>query len=748
MLIGGAEKISVEHLARLACPYVRQSSPAQVRNNTESRELQYELKERAIALGWPAERVRVIDADLGVSADRAALADREGFRELAGEVALGNVGLILGVEVSRLARDNSAWYGLLDVCALTGTLIADSDRVYDPADYSDRLTLGLKGTIAEAEHHLIRSRLTAGLRHKAAKGELHVKLAPGYEYAPDGKIVKSADETVREAVAVVFRRFFELCSVRQVVLSLREDGLLVPRRRGQGQVEWVKATYSAVHDMLTNPTYAGAYAFGRRQSRRRVGESGRARVSMVPMPRERWHTLIFEHHHAYITWEQHEQILEQITRNAPTPGEGAAAREGQALLQGLLRCGRCERRMRSAYSGARSRQGYARRYYCDPREGEIAYNAPDGKECQGLGGRQLDEAVLEEVFRVLEPAAIAATAKALADQEASEATRLRAFELAVERARYEAERARRQFDACEPENRLVARTLEANWENALRETERAEAELTAQRARRTSPLTGEELERLQHAGANLRAIFEAPSTSQRDRKLLLRALIHEIVVTVDREAGMIEATITWQGGATTELAPLKLRRHGQTYRQASPEETVALVRRLAAHYDDQTIATVLARQHHRTATGLRPTKRRIAQLRGAHRIPAFVPDAAPASSDGQLVGVHQAAAELEVTPATVYRWLRDGYITGEQPAPGAPWRIRLNAELRAKVAEDAPDGWLPLHDAARALGVVRQTVLHKVQRGELAAVHVRRGKQKGLRIQVKPEHAGLFDTPR
>ncbi|MGA2928614.1 MAG: recombinase family protein [Solirubrobacteraceae bacterium] len=745
--MGGLEKISSEHLARIAVTYVRQSTSAQVRNNVESRELQYELKERAVALGWPAERVRVIDSDLGISAASTALADREGFRELAGEVALGHVGLIVGVEVSRLARDNSAWYQLLDVCALTGTLIADSDGIYDPGDHSDRLLLGLKGTIAEAEHHLIKSRLVAGLKHKAAKGELRLKLAPGYQYAPDGEIVISADEAVREAVATVFRRFFELCSVRQVVLSLREDGLLMPRRRGHGEVEWVKATYSAVHDMLTNPTYAGAYAFGRRQRQRRVGGDGRARVSMVPIPRERWHTLILDHHEAYITWEQYEQILEQITRNAPTPGEGAAAREGQALLQGLLRCGHCSRRMRSAYSGARSRQGYARRYYCDPREGEIAYNAPDGKECQGLGGRQLDEAVLEEVFRVLEPAAVAATAKALAGQETSQATRLRAFELAVERARYEADRARRQYDACEPENRLVARTLEANWEKALREAENAEAELAAQRARRTSPLTNEELERLQRAGADLRAIFQAPTTSQRDRKLLLRALIHQIVVTVEQAAGTIDATITWQGGATTALAPLALHRRGQTYRESTPEQTVALVRRLAAHYDDQTIATVLARQHHRTATGLRPTKRRIAQLRDAHGIPPFVPDEATASAEGQLVGVRQAAAQLDVTPATVYRWLRDGYITGERPTADAPWRIRLNAQLRSKVAQDAPDGWLSLHDAARALGVVRQTVLHKVQRGELAAVHVCRGKRKGLRIQVKPDDTGLFDTP-
>jgi DNA invertase Pin-like site-specific DNA recombinase len=745
--MGGVEKISSEHRVRVAYIYVRQSTPAQVRENTESRERQYELSARAVELGWPAERVRLIDCDLGVSAGGVGGSDREGFRELVAEVALGGVGLILGVEASRLARDNAAWYQLLDLCALTGTLIADGDGIYDSADYSDRLVLGLKGTISEAELHLIKSRLIAGLRHKAAKGELRIALPAGYDHASDGSVVMSADESVREAVRAVFARFFELCSVRQATLALRDDGLLLPRRRGPGRVEWVQAAYTAVHDMLINPTYAGAFAYGRHQSQRRVGVDGRARVVPVPMPRERWRTLILDHHEAYITWEQHEQILAQIASNASIKSGSGAAREGQALLQGLVRCGRCGRRMHSAYSGARSRQGYARRYYCDPREGEVAGNGGAGPECQGLGGRQLDEAVLEEVFRVLEPAAIAATAKALADQEASEAARLRAFETAVERSRYEAERARRQFDACEPENRLVARTLEAAWEQRLRDRERAEADLATQRARRTSPLTAEELEQLQRAGADLRAIFDAPTTSQRDRKLLLRALISEICVTVDRDAGTIDASITWEGGAKTQLAPLPLRRQGQSYR-TTPEDTVDLVRRLAAHYDDKTIALVLANQKRRTATGLRFTQHRVTNLRNSHDIPVFTPDPAAAGADGELVSVRHAARELGVTPPTVYRWLRDGFIKGEQPTRGAPWRIRLNAALRAKVAEDAPDGWLSLDDAARALGVVRQTVLHRVQRGELAAVHVRRGKRQGLRIQVKPEHAGLFDTPR
>jgi transposase len=296
---------------------------------------------------------------------------------------------------------------------------------------------------------------------------------------------------------------------------------------------------------------------------------------------------------------------------------------------------------------------------------------------------------------------------------------------------------------------LVARTLEANWEKRLRETERAEADLAAQRAKRTSPLSTEELEALARAGADLRAIFDAPTTSQRDRKLLLRAMIADIIVAVERETGTAAVTVTWEGGAKTALSPLKLRRQGQSYR-ATDEDTVELVRRLAADYEDKTIAYILSSQRRRTATGLRFTQHRVCNLRHSHGIPAYIPDSDTSNSDtsnnGELVSVRHAARELDVDPATVYRWLRDGFITGEQPTPGAPWRIRLGDDLRSRVTEDAPDGWLPLDEAARALGVARQTVLHRVQRGELAAVHVRRGKRKGLRIQVKPEHAGLFAT--
>ncbi|MGB8380790.1 MAG: recombinase family protein [Dermatophilaceae bacterium] len=733
---GHAGKVGADHLARAVRVYVRQSTLHQTRVNTESLQRQYELVDRARELGWAAEQVRVIDVDLGMSGAQAA--DREGFQELVAEVGLGKVGLILGIEVSRLARRNADWYALLDLCTLTDTLIGDADGVYDPADYSDRLVLGLKGTISEAELHLIKGRLIAGLRHKAARGQLRINLPAGYDYGPDGQVVQSPDEAVRESVSTVFRRFFEFGSIRQVAMSLLADGLRLPRRRGPGRTEWAPPTYTGVHDLLVNPTYAGAFAYGRRQSARRVGPDGRTRTSIVPMPRDRWRVLILDHHQPYVSWAQHEEILAQVASNRSVPGQGGgAAREGRALLQGLVRCGRCGRKMHSAYSGARGR---ARRYFCDPREGQIGGRA----ECQGMGGRGLDEAVLAEVFRVLQPAALAATAKALAEAETAEDARLAVFRAAAEKAHYEAERARRQYDACEPENRLVARGLEAAWETTLRAAEHADTELATQQARRPTPLSEDELALLAGAGADLRAVFDAPSTTTRDRKLLLRTLITDVTVVVDTDAGTIQTTVNWQGGATSRLDPLPLRRQGQTFR-VTDEDTVSLIRRLAAHYDDATIAAILARQHRRTATGLRFTRVRVANTRDSHGIPRFTDTVGPDLQNEPMLSVRQTATELGVSAETVYRWLADGFITGDKPTPGAPWRIRVDDALRAKITEDAPAGWLPLDQAARTLGVARQTVLHRVQHGELTAVHVRRGKRTGLRIDVTRHQTGLFD---
>jgi DNA invertase Pin-like site-specific DNA recombinase len=743
LLVSGG-KITASHVGRDAYVYVRQSTPTQVQQHTESLERQYELRERAVGLGWPAHQVVVIDTDLGRSGARTD--GRLGFRELVADVGLGKVGLVLGIEVSRLARNNADWYQLLDLCALTDTLIADADGIYHPADFNDRLVLGLKGTMSEAELHLIRSRLTAGLKHKAAKGELKQGLPVGLDYDADDQVVLTPDEAVAEAIATVFRRFDELGSARQVLLSLRADGLLLPRRaNGSTRITWQAATYPAVHDFLSNPAYGGAFVFGRTRTEKRVDPAGRVIARVRLLPRDQWAVLIPEHHPGFITWARFEVNTARLRDNwRPPRGHGGGApREGRALLQGLLRCGRCGRTMQTGYSGAK---GNSPRYVCA--RAKQLYGTAHG--CQSIGGGRLEKTVLTELFAILEPASLQATAKALTEADAHYRQRMAAFELAVERARYEADRAHRQYDTVEPENRLVARTLERALEDKLAAVRRAENDLRAQQARRPVTLTDDEVAWIRRAGANVATVFHASTTTIIERKQLIRAVIDHIVLTVNADTRVAELRILWQGGADTELSMAMTKRGGHT--RTTSEDTVTLIRRLAEHYDDRTIAVVLAKQHRTTGTDQPWTKTRVKALRVSRNIPAYQPppteNVVPDDQDGVVVTITDAEKLLGVSKVTIYRWLREGFIIGEQITPGAPWQIRIDHNLRNKIQPEVPEGWLTLDEAAQALAVARQTVLHKVQRGQLQAIYVNRGRRKGLRIQVKPDQAGLFDTPR
>jgi len=599
--------------------------------------------------------------------------------------------------------------------------------------------------MSEAELHLIKSRLTAGLKHKAAKGELRQGLPVGLDYNEDDRVVMTPDEAVREAIDTVFRRFEELGSARQVLIGLREDGLLLPRRQnGSRRITWASASYPAVHDFLTNPAYAGAFVFGRTRTEKRVNPTTGAVHSRDRLvPREQWEVLIPEHHAGYISWETYEANTARLRGNWRRPRElaGGAVREGRALLQGLLRCGRCGRIMQTGYSGT---TGNCPRYLCARAKQLYA-----GEHvCQSIGGIRLENRVLDEMFAVLAPAALAATAQALADADANYRRDLAVFEIAIERARYEADRARRQFDNVEPENRLVARTLEKNLETKLAAVRAAENDLATQRARRPVALTPQELDWIATAGADIRAIFDAPTTTVRERKQLIRAVIAEIGITVHRQRRVADLRIVWQGGAVTEVS-MPMTKAGRHLR-VTDEDTIVLVRRLARHYNDQTIAAILAKQKRRTATGLPFTRARVAILRANHGIPVYQPpaqpDVGPDDDDAVVVTITEAERILAVSKETLYRWIRDGFITAEQITPSAPWRIRIDQALRDRIQPEAPDGWLGLDEAAKALGVARQTVLHKVQRGELQAVHVNRGRRKGLRIQVKPDQPGLFDT--
>ena len=728
---------TAEQLRRLAVVYVRQSSPGQVIKNTESRELQYEFTQRALALGWHRDQVVVIDEDLGRRASEGG--ERGGFQRLVAEVGLGHVGLVLGTEVSRLARRNADWYNLMDLCALTDTLIADSDGVYHPADFNSRLLLGLKGNMAEAELHLLRQRLTNGKRHKAAKGTLRVVLPVGLDYGESDAVVLSANESVRAAIGDVFARFARLTSARQVVLSLRADDLALPYRRpGATRVRWAPATYRAVREILINPAYAGAFVFGRQRVEKSVAEDGRIIVRRRQVPREQWEVCILGHHPGYVDWDTYLENQRRLAANrrVAAGGAGGAPREGSALLQGLVRCGRCGRRMQVAYWGS---SGKRPAYTCAYASTQLGDCGP----CQRISGRRVDEVVLEAVFAVLEPASLQMTAKALCEVQAHHERELRAFETALERAQYEAERARRQFDAVEPENRLVARSVEAEWESRLLEVASAEAALEDRRARRPLSLTAEELAWLDRAGADLRAVFHAPSTTTSERKQLLRTLLTEVIVTVNMETRDAAVRICFEGGATLErIVPPP--RTGNV--RATDEDTIALVRRLAVHYSDMRIAQILSRQGRTTATGLRFTRERVKDLRHKHSIPAANPGSKDDDSDATIMTLSEAERALGMSTVTLYRWLRQGFIAGTQLTPGGPWHIRIDSELRAKIVPDVPAGWVGLKEAARTLGVARQTVLDRIRRGELRAVHVKRGRRSGLAIEItsQSESATLF----
>src|SRR3954462_14136001 len=720
-------KITAVHRRRRAVVYVRQSTLAQVERNVESTARQYALRERAVELGWPPGSVVGVDEDLGRSG--ASSDGRVGFKELVAEVGLGQVGLILALETSRLARSSADWHQLLDLCAPTATLIADADGVYSPGEFNDRLLLGLKGTMSEAELHLIRARLDGGLRNKAARGELRLPLPVGLDRDEDGRIMLCPDEQVRHAIERVFVLWRRLGSARQVAIELVAEEQLLPRRTvGQHRIRWARASYGAVHDFLTNPAYAGAFVFGRKRREKHLDQDGRLRVHDREVPMHEWSVCIPEHHPGYVSWPEYLQTRERLASNVRPRGEGGgAAREGAALLQGLARCGRCGRRMQVSYAGT---NGTVRRYACLRAP---VLHATD-QTCQSLGGGRLDKAVAAAFVEAVTPAGIAATAGAVRELHDQHDERLAGQRLAVERAEFEADRARRQFDACEPEHRLVARTLERALEDALAAVEREQGKLAALEQARPAPLTDDERAALSRLARDLPRLWNAPTTTDRDCKELLRTLVRDVIVTAHRADKRADVEICWEGGARTELT-VRLNARGPERRRLS-EDTVDLVRRLAAHPPDHQIASILSRNGHRTGTGLPFTASRVRSARQR----AGIPVAPPPDPTSELVTINQAAAELGPSVFTIRRWLRDGLLPGEQSAPSAPWRIRLTDDIRARFVPDIPDGYLALADAARTLGCAPQTVLHKVQRGELNAIHVTRGRRKGLAINV-PEPA-------
>jgi DNA invertase Pin-like site-specific DNA recombinase len=741
-------KITAAHRSRAAVVYVRQSTLAQLERNAESTARQYDLLERAVTLGWAREQVCIVDADLGVSG--SVLGQREGFESLVADVALGEIGIILALEVSRLARDNAAWYRLLDLAGACDTLVADADGVYHPGLFNDRLLLGMKGMISEAELHVLRARLDGGIRNKAARGELRTGLPVGLIWGEaDGEILHHPDEAVTGVIAAVFEQFAVSGSVRATWLWLKDNNLRWPlqpvgyRRDRLPEITWVEPTYHAVHTTLTHPAYAGAYVFGRTRMDRYVAENGHVRVRRRKLPQDQWEVLITEHHRGFIDWDTYQanqtRIGQNIRPERHQPGTGAV-REGAALLQGLATCGACGRKLAVFYRGpAKS----VPNYYC---HGSAELVDGKGSRHMNVGGQAIDAAVAEAFLAALSPAAVQACLAAAEQLETGYDAALDQHRRQAEQARYAALKAERRYRAVDPDNRLVARGLETEWNTALRHVVDAETELARRETVRPKTLTSQEKHAILALGDDLGSVWSAPTTTDKDRKQLLRTLLEEVQITVRRDEADPHADLLlrFTGGVLSELT-VPLRRPQPSIR--TDEDTIALLRRLAVHYPDAKIAGILNRQGRQTARGLSFTASRVQSLRHHWKIPSYQPNNQPHHEEGELLNVSAAATVLGIAPSTLLRWLNDGFVVGEQITPGAPWRIRLTDELRDMVVTDAPDGWLALHHASRALGISRQTILHKVQRGELQAVLTRTGRRKGLRINVSQPQDTLFETP-
>ena len=727
-------KIGATHLSRAAYVYLRQSSPAQVEHNRESTQRQYALASKATTLGWPQQQIVVIDDDLGLSG--SGVVERSGFARLTAEVALGHVGIVLGLEVSRLARNNADWYRLLDLCGLTDTLIGDADGVY-PALFNDRLLLGLKGTMSEAELHVLRARLNGGIRNKAARGELRRGLPVGLVWGEeDGEVRFHPDEAVCTAIRTVFARFRELGSARRVWLWFRSEGLSFPLQSHYGDsIRWVDPSYIAIYHVLTNPVYAGAYAYGKSRRDVTLDSSGARKKRVRKLPQSQWSVLIPNHHQGFIDWPTYEANRVRISSNThPRPHQSGsgAVREGTALLQGLAVCGHCGRKLRTHYTGRTASPGY----HC---AGNTIANGR-GIYCLSIGAVQIDEAVAQTMLAALAPLGIEAALAAAERIEADHDAVLAQWRLAVERANYHAQRAERHYRAIDPDNRLVARGLEAEWERSLRELETAKAELARREQQRPRALSADERGRLLALGSDLRKVWQAAPTSARDKKELLRALIEEVIINVNKDQYRSHLTLRWRGGALAEI-DLDLPRRRAAVR--TDEDTLSLVRRLAVHYPDAVIAGILNRQQRTTAYGLRFTAHNVGCLRRHWNIARYEPPATPPK--GEVLTIKQLAATLDVATSTIHRWLNDGIIAGEQLTPGAPWRIHLTDDLRARVAEEAPDGYLTMYQMMRRLGMSRQTVWQRVKRGDIEAIHVRRGRRKGLRLKLNSPQPDLFN---
>ncbi|HTW64429.1 MAG TPA: recombinase family protein [Bryobacteraceae bacterium] len=658
-------KIRPEHLARSAVVYVRQSTLGQVEHHTESQRRQYSLADTANALGFAS--VQVIDDDLGRSG--SGLVERPGFQKLVAIVCSGSVGAVFCIEASRLARNGRDWHHLIDLCALVGTIVMDADGIYDPRLVNDRLLLGLKGTMSEYELSLLRQRGLAARDSKAQRGELRFALPPGYCWNELGRLEMDPDERVCETIRMVFRKFRELGSARQVLLWTVQRQLPLPVMRQSSlgaRIEWQTPAYHTVLEILRHPVYAGAYVFGRTTQRTTIVDGRAKKTSGHKKPMPQWSVLLRDHHPCYISWEEFEQNQKMIAENAHMQkrSDRKSARGGRALLAGLVRCGRCGRMMRIFYGSA---AGHVHRYQCRGNS-----DTAGGKPCIGAGGVRVDRAVSNQILEAISGHAIEAAIQAAEKSRAADNDIRLALVKELESARYEASLAARRYELVDPAKRLVARELENRWNTALERVDQLERrirDLDTQALRR--PWIDREA--LLALAQDLPTAWNAAGTNTHTKQRLTHILIQEVVLDSDDRANQVILVIHWNGGRHSEVRVNKVR-NGR-YPDDRHPSAVEVMRKLGGHWTDRELAVTMNRMRCKTTDGRSWTVARVCELRERLGIAVFD----PAAIRIKTISVDEAAHRLSICVGSVKRLIRDGTLPATQLLPSAPWQIPVDA---------------------------------------------------------------------
>lgn len=655
------EKIGPQHLGRKAILYVRQSSLHQVLHNQESRTLQYAMRERLAGLGW--SEIETIDDDLGRSAAGSVV--RAGFDRMVAEVCLGKVGAVAAREVSRFARNSRDWQQLIEMCRVVDTVLVDQETVYAPRLGNDRLLLGLKGSLNEYELDLLRQRSLAARHEKARRGELVVAAPVGFVKAGD-RLEMDPDRRVQEAIRLVFDKVAELGSARQALMWFLEEGLDLPVRTGSGDTTWRRPNYATIHRMIENPAYGGAYAYGKTCVVPGY-QGGSIRTCIRRRARRDWLALIPDSHDGYLSWERAEAIRNMVSDNSPAGAHHGAPKHGDALLAGLLRCRRCGRKLTVRYTGIKHD---IPRYSCW--RGLLDNGEP---RCIAFGGLRVDDAIEAALFKVVEPGAIAAAAEAAAEVNARRDQVREALDRDLQAAQYAADRAFRQYDAMDPENRLVAAELETRWNRALARVREIEDRITRHEAALPEKAGSRSIDPAALAG-DLGKVWSAPTTDAALKKRIVRTVIEEVIADIDDETSEIVLLIHWQGGVHTEVR-LPKRRRGQ--RNSTPKDIVEAVRQLTLIGNDAQIAGILNRNGLVTGNGNRWTRERVTALRSYNRIPVFRP---PQDGVEPWLNLSGAAAILGITPKTLRIAAEAGDVEGVHPLPEGPWIFGREALMR------------------------------------------------------------------